>query len=57
VTATHAADGTTVLVKADDATFRNSTFRGRVDVDRKNASVPRVEDSDFADCERIGFDG
>jgi hypothetical protein len=58
VTATHdAADGTTVLVKADDATFRDSTFRGRVDVDRKNASVPRVKDSDFTDCERIGFDG
>jgi hypothetical protein len=57
VTATHdAADGTTVLVKADDATFRNSTFRGRVDVDRKNASVPRVEACDFADCKRIGFD-
>ncbi|GKZ12330.1 hypothetical protein [Haladaptatus sp. T7] len=57
VTATHDADGTTVLVKADDATFRNSTFGGRVDVDRKNASEPRVEDSDFTACECIGFDG
>ncbi len=58
VTATHEAAGnTTVLVKGEDVGFRNSTFRGRVDVDRKNASSPRVEGSDFADCECVGFDG
>ncbi|MCO8244125.1 MULTISPECIES: hypothetical protein [unclassified Haladaptatus] len=57
VTATHDADGNaTMLVKADDVAFRNSTFRGRVDVDRKNASPPHVEGGDFADCECIGFE-
>ncbi len=58
VTATHdSKGGTTVLIKAEDVTFRSSAFRGRVEVDRKNASSPRVENSDFAECECIGFDG
>ncbi|WP_458187604.1 hypothetical protein [Haladaptatus sp. NG-WS-4] len=57
VTATHeASDRTTVLVKADDVELRNSTFRGRVDVDRKNAASPRFENCDFTDCECVGFE-
>ncbi|WP_227373626.1 hypothetical protein [Haladaptatus halobius] len=57
VTATHdAADRTTVLVKADDVEFRNSTFHGRVDVDRKNAASPTFETCDFTDCECVGFE-
>ncbi|WP_227354409.1 hypothetical protein [Haladaptatus salinisoli] len=57
VTAAHdAADRTTVLVKADHVEFRNSTFRGRVDVDRKNAASPTFENCDFTDCECVGFE-
>ncbi|WP_266077752.1 hypothetical protein [Haladaptatus caseinilyticus] len=57
VTAIHdAADRTTVLVKGDGVELRNSTFRGRVDVDRKNAASPRIEGNDFIDCDCVGFD-
>lgn len=57
VTAAHdAADRTTVLIKGDHVELRNSTFHGRVDVDRKNAASPRFENSDFTDCECVGFD-
>ncbi|WP_458204788.1 hypothetical protein [Haladaptatus sp. NG-SE-30] len=57
VTATHEADDrTTVLVKADYAEFRNSTFRGRVDVDRKNAASPRFENCEFTECDCVGFE-
>ncbi|WP_233274706.1 hypothetical protein [Haladaptatus cibarius] len=57
VTATHDADDrTTVLVKGDHVELLNSTFRGRVDVDRKNAKSPQFENDDFTDCECVGFD-
>ncbi|WP_435154396.1 hypothetical protein [Haladaptatus sp. DFWS20] len=57
VTATHdVAERTTVLVKGDDVELLNSTFLGRVDVDRKNAASPRFENDDFTDCECVGFD-
>ncbi len=57
VTAVHEGDGrTTVLVKGDYVELRNSTFRGCVEVDRKNAASPRFVDDDFADCDCVGFD-
>lgn len=55
VTATH-GDGTTLLVRGEDARLLDSTFRGQVDVDRKRAGEPTVRNCDFTDCTCVGFD-
>ncbi len=59
VTATHDGGdgdgGTTLLVKSD-VEIRNSTLRGRVDVDRKRGGALRLQDVDLKNCECVGFD-